>query len=623
MNAANHPVGHPIPPFTEHAISVSLPTWDATVGYEENDPNIVNVMQTGYPRFFIHLSIQKLARFCEQKYGSPTECAILVPSSTIAEECRSFLEARSVPARIVQIFLPNPTQWTPHVHAILFPAESFPVAKQFWQHTGLGISSRLAEHCLNLIAAVATPPGSPTLPIGKAGNKHYGAKPRRNGVPLATSPPAANGVNGQSNSHAIGGAEEESVELFEKDHSMYLEERYGRNLNMTAASSAKVALRRRLAGLLVSDGAKENAEKEVEAKESLRGVAVTEGDVYLYPTGMAAIWTAHQLTLKAIGERKSVCFGFPYTDTLKILEKWGPGCYFLGHGTDDSVDELESILSSQRALDPSTPPILALFTEFPSNPLLRSADLPRLRKLADEYDFLIVVDDTLGNLVNVQVLPYADVVATSLTKIFSGESNVMGGSLVLNPARKYYAALRATMESNYEDFYFDEDAIFMERNSRDFSRRVDAIDANTAAVCDFLHSTIDPSSPSSVITKVHYPKYECRKNYDACRIPTKEGGEEGGFGSLFSISFRSLAASRGFFDTLDCFKGPSLGTNFTLACPYAVLAHYAELDWAEKWGVPKGLIRVSVGLEGREVLMDAVKTALKAAEKAHAEAGEV
>lgn len=179
------------------------------------------------------------------------------------------------------------------------------------------------------------------------------------------------------------------------------------------------------------------------------------------------------------------------------------------------------------------------------------------------------------------------------------------------------------MESNYEDFYFDEDAIFMERNSRNFSRRVDAIDANTAAVCDFLHSTIDPSSPSSVITKVHYPKYECRKNYDACRIPAKGGGEDGGFGSLFSISFRSLAASRGFFDTLDCFKGPSLGTNFTLACPYAVLAHYAELDWAEKWGVPKGLIRVSVGLEGREVLMDAVKTALKAAEEAHAAAGEV
>lgn len=182
------------------------------------------------------------------------------------------------------------------------------------------------------------------------------------------------------------------------------------------------------------------------------------------------------------------------------------------------------------------------------------------------------------------------------------------------------------METTFEDVYFDEDAIFMERNSRNFTRRVPVTDANTAAVCDFLHSTIDSDSPTSVITKVHYPKYESRHNYDACRIQAKEGDaaeEEGGFGSLFSVSFRSLAASRGFFDALDCFKGPSLGTNFTLACPYAVLAHYAELDWANEWGVPKGLVRVSVGLEEREVLMDAVKKALKVAEEAHAKASEV
>ena len=77
--------------------------------------------------------------------------------------------------------------------------------------------------------------------------------------------------------------------------------------------------------------------------------------------------------------------------------------------------------------DPMQPPILALFTEFPSNPLLRSADLPRLRTLADRYDFLLIVDDTIGNFVNVEVLPYVDIVATSLSKIFSGDANAMGG----------------------------------------------------------------------------------------------------------------------------------------------------------------------------------------------------
>jgi cystathionine gamma-synthase len=118
---------------------------------------------------------------------------------------------------------------------------------------------------------------------------------------------------------------------------------------------------------------------------------------------------------------------FPYIDTLKILQKWGPGCHFFGYGIDSDIDEFESILEKESNRDPSTPPILALFTEFPSNPLLRSANLPRLRALADKYDFLIVIDETIGNFVNVEVLPYADVVVSSLSKIFSGVANVMGG----------------------------------------------------------------------------------------------------------------------------------------------------------------------------------------------------
>lgn len=72
-------------------------------------------------------------------------------------------------------------------------------------------------------------------------------------------------------------------------------------------------------------------------------------------------------------------------------------------------------------------PIIALFCEFPSNPLLRSPNLSELRKIADEYNFLIIVDETIGNFVNVDVLKFADIVVSSITKVFSGETNVMGG----------------------------------------------------------------------------------------------------------------------------------------------------------------------------------------------------
>lgn len=72
-------------------------------------------------------------------------------------------------------------------------------------------------------------------------------------------------------------------------------------------------------------------------------------------------------------------------------------------------------------------PILALFCEVSTNPLLRTPNLVELRKIADEFNFPIVVDDSIGNFVNVDVMEYTDIVVTSLTKIFSGRTNVMGG----------------------------------------------------------------------------------------------------------------------------------------------------------------------------------------------------
>ena len=58
-------------------------------------------------------------------------------------------------------------------------------------------------------------------------------------------------------------------------------------------------------------------------------------------------------------------------------------------------------------------------------------------------------------------------------------------------------------------------------------------------------------------------------------------------------------------------KGPSLGTNFTLCCPYTLLAHYTELEWAARCGVRADLIRVSVGLENPADMIARFKQALE------------
>lgn len=105
---------------------------------------------------------------------------------------------------------------------------------------------------------------------------------------------------------------------------------------------------------------------------------------------------------------------------MKILEKFGPGCHLYGNGTSEDIDQIENLLESGEKIS-------ALVCEFPSNPLCKSPDLKRLSSLADKYDFLIVIDETIGNFVNVSVLEWADILVSSLTKIFSGASNVMGG----------------------------------------------------------------------------------------------------------------------------------------------------------------------------------------------------
>jgi len=60
MSPSAIPLGSAVPALTPHAISVSLPKWADNVGYEVGDKRVVDRMETGYPRFFIHRSIQKV-----------------------------------------------------------------------------------------------------------------------------------------------------------------------------------------------------------------------------------------------------------------------------------------------------------------------------------------------------------------------------------------------------------------------------------------------------------------------------------------------------------------------------------------------------------------------------------
>ena len=174
------------------------------------------------------------------------------------------------------------------------------------------------------------------------------------------------------------------------------------------------------------------------------------------------------------------------------------------------------------------------------------------------------------------------------------------------------------MATEYEDTYYPEDAVYMERNSRDYRARIKRVNDNAFDVCEYLYSRSlqDKSSPShgKVIKQVYYPRYSTPETYEQAKRQPPLG--KGGYGGLFSLTFTSMAASRAFYDALGCAKGPSLGTSFTLASPYTILAHYYELQWAAEHGVEEGLVRISVGQEDEETLRGWFEASVRAAEEA-------
>lgn len=535
-------VGCPIPENTPHAVSVTLPTWEATVAYEEGEDWVVQKMSSGYPRFFVHSRIQELCAWAEQRYGRPGECAWAFPTFEIAKRCRDFVRARSdhKKIRIMQLTTPHNDEGVPPVTIVFVfvPVALKPICKQYWQHTGEGISSRLGEFCLEEFSVIPKTDGHV-----KDYNAFHGSKfeEKVSAKPIS-----------------------ESAEM-----QTFVEERFGRNLDGKFAAEAKEALQKRISSQIKH---------------------FSQNDVFLYPTGMTAIFSAHRAILEIAGDHKSICFGFPYVDTLNILRKFGPGVHFLGNGEDVDIDEVERLCKEEK--------ILALFCEVPSNPLLKTPDLKRLRALADKYNFAIIVDDTVGNMLNIDVHDYADVVASSLTKVFSGDSNVMGGCIVLNSKSPWYSKFQETLEHQYEDTVWGEDAIYLERNSRDFAERNSHINQNAEAVVELLEK-------SPLVKKVFYPKTAPSKHhYEAIKT------ENGGYGGLVSIVLNDEDSAKRFFDTLQTAKGPSLGTNFTLTCPYAILAHYGELDFVESFGVDRNLVRISVGLEPKEELIRVFEKAL-------------
>jgi cystathionine gamma-synthase len=305
----------------------------------------------------------------------------------------------------------------------------------------------------------------------------------------------------------------------------------------------------------------------------------------LHPAGMAALHTALQWVTALRPGRPTLQIGFPYVDVLKLPQVVFAGSELL---LDSSNAAVEAALDR---IDPA-----AVIVELPSNPLLQCVDLSTLARLAHARRIPVIADDTIGSCLNIDPLPYADVIFSSLTKSFAGRGDVLAGSLVVSPWSQWEQTFREQRSTRGFIGLGNADAMALEQGSRDIQERVYQLNRHAQALAARL-------SNHPAVARVYYP--------DQCANFRRLMRPGAGHGCLLSFELKGGSdQAQAVYDGLAVCKGPSLGTPFTLMCPYVLLAHYDELDWAQACGVPSHLLRVSVGLERPEELWQRFERAL-------------
>ena len=327
--------------------------------------------------------------------------------------------------------------------------------------------------------------------------------------------------------------------------------------------------------------------------QSTTSPAVKAEDVFLYLTGMASIYNAHQM-ISQYGKgqgKKTIQFGVSYASSRRIQNEFNgtEGATYVPYNSENDFKKLVHELAKRDTC--------AVFCEAPSNPLLHTIDLPRLKEMTNKYDVPLVIDNTIGTWLDVDVTPYADVIVTSLTKSFTGGGNVMGGALTLNPSSKHYTEYRAHLHEYHKDHLYIRDALEIEKQSRTFEQRVDGMNAQALKLVALLQS-------SSVVKQVNHPSVIDTDAYNKIRKPN------GGYGSLLSFTMHNPENAVKLYDSLQGFKGQSLGMHFTIALMYGIFANPDKQNptilnpTLDPIALDPLMIRVSVGCEGLNPVED-------------------
>lgn len=266
------------------------------------------------------------------------------------------------------------------------------------------------------------------------------------------------------------------------------------------------------------------------------------------------------------------------------------GSEFLNlRGIEAQAIDMSNLPLVTASLKPNTK---LIWVETPSNPLLAIADIAELAKIAHQHGALLACDNTFATPVLQQPLKLgADVVMHSTTKYFGGHSDVMGGALVFAKANAFFESVahRRHITGNIASPF---NSWLILRGARSMPARMAWHCRNAQLVAEFLAAQPD-------IEAVNYPGLSTHPGHDIAKRQMSD------FGGMLSVQFKGgREAALKFASRVKIF------TNATsLGGVESLIEHRASTE-GDNPTSPQNLIRVSVGLEHPDDLIEDIRQAL-------------
>jgi cystathionine beta-lyase/cystathionine gamma-synthase len=241
-----------------------------------------------------------------------------------------------------------------------------------------------------------------------------------------------------------------------------------------------------------------------------------------------------------------------------------------------------------------------VWIETPTNPTLKIFDISRITELARKKKTLSVVDNTFASpFFQKPLLLGADIVVHSTTKYINGHSDLIGGAVIVNDQSLYEKILLVQKSVGAVPSPFD--SWLTLRGIKTLAVRMRQHDSNAMQVARFLKT-----APN--VETVFYPGLEDHEGHDIAKKQMT------GFGGVVSFRIKGgLNEANAFFRKLKIFQlADSLGGVESLANYSALMTHEAfPPELRKKIGVTDNLIRLSVGIEHIDDLIEDLRSALK------------